>query len=65
MSEVDKNPSLMNNQGIIKQQLEAQGLNVDLGDASSRSLGKVGGRLGGEMTRRLVEMAQKQLINKE
>lgn len=61
----DKNSSLMSNQGILTQQIEPQGSKIDLGDVSSRSLGKVGGRLGGEMTRRLVEMAQNQMINKE
>jgi len=55
----------VSNKGFLKQQLEAQNINIDLGEAPSRNLGQVGGKLGGEMTRRLVEMAQQQLINKK
>ena len=65
MREIYGNTNSGNNKGFIKQQLEAQQIDIDLGEASSRNLGKVGGKLGGEMTRRLVEMAQQQLINKE
>ncbi|WP_432407376.1 small, acid-soluble spore protein, alpha/beta type [Wukongibacter sp. M2B1] len=36
----------------------------DKGNLTSRSNGSYGGDLGGTMTRRLIEMAEKELINK-
>jgi len=38
---------------------------IDRGNISSRSNGYLGGNLGGNMTRKLVEMAEKQLINRK
>ncbi len=37
--------------------------NEDKGNITSRSNGKLGGSLGGHMTKRLIEMAENQLIN--
>lgn len=37
----------------------------DKGNISSRELGEYGGNIGGEMTKRLIEIGQKQLINKK
>lgn len=37
---------------------------VDKGELSSRILGYYGGRIGGEMTRRLVEAGERDLIKK-
>lgn len=39
----DKGAGVANVQGILNQQIEAQGSRTDLGEASSRSLGRVGG----------------------
>jgi len=39
-------------------------ISKDIGDVPSRIAGKVGGSLGGTMTKRLVEMAEKDLANK-
>ncbi|WP_432662846.1 alpha/beta-type small acid-soluble spore protein [Wukongibacter baidiensis] len=36
----------------------------DKGNLTSRSNGNYGGNLGGTMTRRLIEMAEQELINK-
>ena len=38
--------------------------NSDKGNLPSRSLGQYGGTIGGVMTKRLVEMGQKELIEK-
>lgn len=38
--------------------------NIDKGNLTSRTNGNTGGNLGGTMTKRLIEMAEKELLNK-
>ncbi|WP_425446489.1 small, acid-soluble spore protein, alpha/beta type [Dethiothermospora halolimnae] len=48
---------IANELGIVHEE------NVDGGNKTSRNNGHIGGSLGGNMTKRLVEMGENQLIN--
>jgi len=39
--------------------------NGDNGDLTTRQVGRIGGQMGGSMVRRLIEMAQQQLVDEK
>ncbi|SDK70144.1 small, acid-soluble spore protein, alpha/beta type [Natronincola ferrireducens] len=52
-------------QSVAKNYEIAKELGIDKGDLPSRVIGYYGGAIGGLMTRRLIEMGEKNLINKK
>ncbi|SHI82720.1 Small, acid-soluble spore protein, alpha/beta type [Geosporobacter subterraneus DSM 17957] len=66
MEHMKINPKAIEAADRMKEEFGSEGdISIDKGNLPSRIIGFYGGRIGGQMTKKLVEMGEKSLINKE